>query len=98
MRPDGCSLLAASVIAAYNSPAAVFVQTIDAMSQLTLDQRVAALEQEVARLSRLLPGESRSPKKDWRSTLGMFAGDPVMKEIIEEGRKIRERDREQAGE
>ena len=64
----------------------------------TLDQRVTALEQEVARLSRLLPGEARSPKKDWRSTLGMFAGDPVMKEIIEEGRKIRERDREQVGE
>lgn len=60
-----------------------------AMSQLTLDQRVAALEEEVARLSR-----QRQPEKDWRSTLGMFAGDPVMQEIIEEGRKIRERDRE----
>ena len=65
------------------------------MSQLTLDQRVAALEQEVARLSKLQNGERRASAKDWRSTLGMFAGDPVMKEIIEEGRKIRERDREQ---
>jgi hypothetical protein len=68
------------------------------MAQQTLDQRVAALEQEVARLSKLVPGESQPPEKHWRSTLGMFAGDPVMKEIIEEGRKIRERDREQAGE
>ncbi|HEV2970912.1 MAG TPA: hypothetical protein VGY55_13150 [Pirellulales bacterium] len=65
------------------------------MYQPTLDQRVAALEQEVARLSKLQPGERRPPEKDWRSTLGMFAGDPVMKEIIEEGRKIREIDREQ---
>src|SRR6516164_7382763 len=30
---------------------------------------------------------------DWRSTIGMFAGDPVMKQIIEEGRRIREADR-----
>jgi hypothetical protein len=67
------------------------------MAQLTLDQRVAALELEVARLSKLVPGESRWPEKNWRSTLGMFAGDPVMKEIIEEGCKIREADREQAG-
>jgi hypothetical protein len=68
------------------------------MSQPTLDERVAALEQEVARLTRLQPGERQPPDKDWRSTLGMFAGDAIMKEIIEEGRKIRERDREQAGE
>jgi hypothetical protein len=64
------------------------------MSQPTLDERVAALEQEVARLNKLQPGERRPPEKDWRSTLGMFAGDPIMKEIIEEGRRIRERDRD----
>ena len=64
------------------------------MSQLSLDQRVAALEQEVARLSQ----QRQPPAKDWRSTLGMFAGDPIMKEIIEEGRKIRERDRQDARE
>jgi hypothetical protein len=34
-------------------------------------------------------------QKDWRSTVGMLAGDDVMKEIIKEGRKDRERDREQ---
>lgn len=65
------------------------------MAQPTLDQRVATLEQEVARLSQLLPGEKQPQQKDWRSTLGMFTGDPIMKEIIEEGRKIRELDREQ---
>jgi hypothetical protein len=65
------------------------------MSQQTLEERVAALEQQVKELSkRLLPGEKLPPKKDWRSVVGMFADDPIMKEIIEEGRKIRERDRE----
>jgi hypothetical protein len=68
------------------------------MPQLSLDERVCALEQEVARLSRLLPGEAELSKKDWRSTVGMFAGDAVMKEIIEEGRKIREADRQQVSE
>lgn len=64
------------------------------MSQPTLDDRVAALDREVARLSKLKAGGS-SEDKNWRSTLGMFAGDPVMKEIIEEGHKIRQQDREQ---
>lgn len=63
------------------------------MSEQTLEDRVAALELAVAQLSRqLLPGEKLPPEKDWRSTIGMFAGDPVMEEIIEEGRKIREED------
>jgi hypothetical protein len=62
------------------------------MSQPSLDERVAALEQEVARLAKGVPLE-----KNWRATRGMFADDPIMKEIIEEGRRIRERDRKQAG-
>ena len=56
-----------------------------------LEARIAALEKQVAeqqlRLSAL-----ESPK-DWRSTIGMFAGDEVMKSIFEEGHKIREADR-----
>lgn len=56
---------------------------------------MTALERQVEQLTkRLLPGEKVPPKKDWRSTVGMFANDPIMKEIIEEGRKIREIDRE----
>jgi hypothetical protein len=66
------------------------------MSQPTLDQRVAALENEVARLSKLIPKEPQNLRGDWRSTIGMFAGDPVMQEIIDEGRKIRAQDREQS--
>jgi len=67
------------------------------MSQQTLEERVAALEHQVEQLTkRLLPGEKLPPKKDWRSTVGMFANDPIMKEIQEEGRKIREADRRRA--
>ncbi len=64
------------------------------MTQLTLEERVTALEEAVANiLSQSAPGAG---KKDWRSTLGMFADDPVMQEIDEEGRRIREADRKQA--
>lgn len=59
-----------------------------------LEERVDALERQVAELmERIL---APPPTKDWRSTIGMFANDPVMKEIQEEGRKIREAEREQA--
>jgi len=54
----------------------------------TLEERVAALESKV---EQLLRGSRR--QKDWRRTLGMFAGDELMKEINAEGRKIREADR-----
>ena len=59
-----------------------------------LEQRVDTLEKQVAELmQRIL---APPPEKDWRSTIGMFAGDPLMKEIQEEGRKIREAEREEA--
>jgi hypothetical protein len=65
------------------------------MSQPSLDERVTALEEKVAHLVQTSNG-AQAPTKNWRSTLGMFAGDEVMKEIIEEGRKVREQDREQS--
>jgi hypothetical protein len=57
------------------------------MTDAILEKRVADLERKVADLIR---------KRDWRSTIGMFAGDALMQEIDEEGRKIREADREHA--
>jgi hypothetical protein len=66
------------------------------MSQPTLEERVAALDNQVARLENLLrPGAEPGPD-EWKLTLGMFANDPIMKEIDEEARKIREKDRERA--
>jgi hypothetical protein len=66
------------------------------MSQQTLEERVAAMEKEVARLSDLLRPAAEPGRDDWKSVVGMFANDPIMKEIDEEARKIRERDRERA--
>jgi len=53
------------------------------------------LERLVDELTRKSASDPRV--KDWRRTVGMFEGDPIMKEIIEEGRRIREEDRRQAG-
>jgi hypothetical protein len=64
------------------------------MTLPTLEERVAALEETVAQL--LLQSATAIRKKEWRSTLGMFADDPVMREIDAAGRRIREADRQQA--
>ena len=60
----------------------------------TLDERLARLEQLVDDLIR--KSQLTERRKDWRSTVGMFDGDPIMKETIEEGRRIREADRQAA--
>jgi hypothetical protein len=60
----------------------------------TLEQRVDTLEKQVGELMKRIMAPP--PEKDWRTTIGMFANDPVMKEIDEVGRKIREAEREEA--
>jgi hypothetical protein len=62
-----------------------------AMSRPTLEERVAALEKHVVHLLARLPPLPQP--LDWRSTVGMFANDEVMKQIDAAGRKIREADR-----
>ena len=64
------------------------------MPKNNLEQRVALLEAEVASLKATLERVQRP--KDWRRTIGMFAGDDMMKQIDEEARKIREADRARA--
>lgn len=64
------------------------------MPQLSLEERVAALEQQVAELKAALANGHRP--KDWRRTIGMFTGDEVMKSIFDEALKLREQDRERA--
>ena len=53
----------------------------------TIEDRIAALESKVDRL--LSTDSVSADHKDWRKTLGRFAGDELMKEIDAEGRKLR---------
>ena len=64
------------------------------MSDTTLEERVTKLEKLVGEL--MHKAGTPAYKKDWRRIVGMFEGDPIMKEIIEEGQRIREADRQQA--
>lgn len=66
------------------------------MSQQTLEERVRVLEEKFDQLARHLRPDGEPGRDDWKSTVGMFANDPIMKEIDEEARKIREADRERA--
>jgi hypothetical protein len=63
--------------------------------QITLEslvQRVEALEQVVGI-------QTRAPDNDrWLRVVGMFAGSDFMKQVDEEGRKIREAERARAHE
>jgi hypothetical protein len=61
------------------------------MSQPNLEKRVGALEKLVAAL--LANPMADRGAKDWRRTRGIFTGDDLMKQIFEEGRKIREAER-----
>lgn len=56
----------------------------------SIEERVATLEEQVARLLRNNPIEK---KKDWRRTVGMFTGDEIMREICDNALAIREEDR-----
>jgi hypothetical protein len=64
------------------------------MNQPRLKQRVAAGEQQVAPLH--TSANNHTSSSDWRSTVGMFTGDPIMKEIDKAARKLREADRRRA--
>ena len=64
------------------------------MSEQDLEKRLSELEKKVDRLVR---AKSRgTKKKDWRSSIGMFTGNELMKEIDAAGAAIRERERRQA--
>jgi hypothetical protein len=62
-----------------------------------VEERVTRLEQLVERLLQTRAASAEPSQDDWQRTFGMFAGDAVMKEIIEAGRRIREEDRRQSG-
>jgi hypothetical protein len=63
------------------------------MNELTLE----SLARRVEALERALRIQPASPgRDDWQRVVGMFAGSDFMKQVDEEGRKIREAERAQA--
>ena len=64
------------------------------MSQRTLEERVSSLEETVAGL--VAVANAGKEERDWRSTIGMFEGDPVVREIQEEGCRLRDAERRAA--
>lgn len=63
--------------------------------RVTLEDRIAALESTVERILSGRAAEAR--RKDWRQTIGRFAGDELMKEIDLEGAKFRNANRKIGG-
>ncbi len=58
---------------------------------------MSSIEDRVAKLEKAVFGPVSEPARDeWQSTVGMFRGDPVMKEILDDARDVREREREEA--
>ncbi len=60
------------------------------MASTSLEERVRALEREVARLKALVNGPAGT-STDWLDTVwGAFAGDPAFEEAMRYGREWRE--------
>ena len=60
----------------------------------SFEERLERLERIVAEMHNNNP--RRGPgRDDWRSTIGMFAGDPQAKEIIDEALRLRDEERRQ---
>ena len=70
----------------------------DAVAQQTLEARVARLEQQISLLMGERTGESQPAADDWKQTVGVFRGDPIVGQMIEESRRMREDERRQARE
>jgi hypothetical protein len=65
------------------------------MPPLSIEERVAALEQKVESLAQQATADAPR-KNDWRKAIGIFTDNPGMLEIFEEAMKIREADRAKA--
>ena len=68
------------------------------MTVEALEARVARLEQQ---MSQLMVGKSDAgePARDaWKQSVGMFRGDPVFKEMLDEAQRMRDEARRAAQE
>jgi len=63
------------------------------VAQDTIESRVARLEEQMSQLIRGRIDEDQPPEDAWEQTVGMFRGDPIVGEMIEEAERIREEDR-----
>ncbi len=55
------------------------------------------IEERIDRLEKAVFGKRQEPSRDdWQKSVGMFRGDPVMKEILDDVRQSRNQEREQA--
>jgi hypothetical protein len=59
------------------------------MSETKLEQRLTALEIEVAELKKKLPPANDVPQPWWEITSGTFADDPAFEEAMELGKQYR---------
>ena len=59
------------------------------MSETKIEERLAALEREVADLKRKLPPTEPVVKPWWEIMAGTFADDPAFEEAMELGRQYR---------
>lgn len=67
------------------------------MERVTPEVVAVTIEERVAKLEKAVFGDNEEPgRDDWQSTVGMFRGDPVMKEILDDVKTNREREREEA--
>jgi len=67
------------------------------MEDSSVENRLENLEQKVLGILEVIKesGSNGGTVKDWRQSLGMFNDHPVMKQIDEEGQRIRQQNRDQ---
>ena len=63
------------------------------MTTTSVEERLSKLEQKVEELAQAATPKDRPARGAWRQTIGMFANDPVMDEIIDGALQAREQDR-----
>jgi hypothetical protein len=64
------------------------------MVRKSIEQRVAALESQIAEIMRLFADGNGN--RNWRRTIGVFTGDDDMLQILRDAMKLREADRKAA--